>query len=201
MSKLPVTIPPVAWLELITRACDTLDDIIAPLAKLGRGVGGLIEKRFNELDDSSKRVASQCLQDAYRKVKVVYYPLETPTVKVRVFYEAFNDTENQCNDLLRELWSNLLAREMTQGTIHPEIAKLVHRLTSDDALLLVSIAQKDSATTSVKAFNILLSKFKQTDVTYNHLHLKKLGLIRHAENYWLLTTTGRELIRSVCDPF
>jgi hypothetical protein len=126
-------------------------------------------------------------------------------VKPGVVYEALANTDSQTDNTIRDLWSNLLANEFTDGSVHPEIAKILSRLTSSDAVLLLKIAQQDEATSlTIKVLKAVASRttlglFNERK-TFNHVHLAKLGLITELERVWVLTTVGRELMRVVSDP-
>jgi hypothetical protein len=89
----------------------------------------------------------------------------------------------------------LLAKEFTEGSVHPEIAKLLSEITSQDAVLLLKIAEKDAGPISIMVLKAFASKFTlgllNEKRSFNHVHLERLGLIQEIELVWCLTTTGR----------
>lgn len=200
------SIPKEAWGQLAHTACATFEKLIYPLTATTEGIGRLIELRFLKLEDEQKIIAAKCLEDAHRKIKdSLAGPSPYVIVKPSVVYEALENTDNQTDGTIRGLWANLLANEFLDGGVHPEIAKLLSRLTSSDAVLLLKVAQQDEATPlTIKVLKALASRttlglFNERK-TFNHIHLEKLGLITELERVWILTTTGRELMRVVSDP-
>lgn len=199
------SIPKEAWGQLAKTACNTFEKLIYPLTATTEGIGRLIELRFAKLEDEQKVIAARCLEDAHRKIKEsTAQPNPDFVVKPAVVYEALDNTDSQTDNTIRDLWSNLLATEFTDGSVHPEIAKILSKLTARDAVLLLKIAQQDKATpVTIKVLKALasgtLGLFNERK-TFNHLHLANLGLITQLERVWTLTTVGRELLRVVSDP-
>lgn len=200
------SIPKEAWGQLARTACATFEKLIYPLTATTEGIGRLIELRFLKLEDEQKIIAAKCLEEVYKKIQdSPIGPSPDVIVKPSVVYEALENTDNQTDITIRGLWANLLANEFLDGGVHPEIAKLLSRLTSRDAVLLLKIAQQDESTSlTIKVLKALASRttlglFNERK-TFNHIHLVKLGLVTELERVWILTTTGRELMRVVSDP-
>jgi len=200
------SIPKEAWGQLAKTACLTFEKLIYPLTATTEGIGRLIELRFSKLEDEQKIIAAKCLEDAHKKIlQSGARPKPDLIVKPQVVYEALENTDNQTDSTIRDLWSNLLANEFTDGSVHPEIAKILSKLTSNDAVLLLKIAQQDKTTSlTIKVLKALASRttlglFNERK-TFTHVHLAKLGLIIELERVWILTTVGRELMRVVSDP-
>lgn len=200
------SIPKEAWSHLAKTACVTFEKLIYPLTATTEGIGRLIELRFSKLEDEQKIIAAKCLEEAFKKVQGSAKGLGPDViVKPSVVYEALENADNQTDETIRTLWANLLANEFIGGGVHPEIAKLLSRLTSSDAVLLLKIAQQDESTPiTVKVLRALASSttlglFSERK-TFNHVHLKNLGLIAQLERDWILTTAGRELMKVVSDP-
>ena len=199
-------VPKEAWSQLTKTACATFDKLIYPLTATTEGIGRLIEIRFSKLQDEQKIIAAKCIEEAYQKVDASDAPSnEKVVVKPAVIYEALENTDNQTDQTIRTLWANLLANEFIEGSVHPEIARLLSQITSKDALLLLGVTQKDNSTSlTIKVLKALASKttlgiFDERK-TFNHVHLENIGLIYKLENVWILTTAGRELMRCVSDP-
>jgi hypothetical protein len=200
------SIPKEAWAQLAKTACATFEKLIYPLTATTEGIGRLIELRFSKLEDEQKIIAAKCFEEAHKKIQESITGLKPDViVKPGVVYEALENTDNQTDTTIRGLWANLLANEFIDGSVHPEIAKLLSRLTSRDAVLLLKIAQQDEATPlTIKILKALASRttlgLLNERKTFNHVHLAKLGLITELDRVWILTTVGRELMRVVSDP-
>lgn len=195
-------LPKEAWNKLANTACDTFKKIIYPLTATTEGIGKLIETRFERLNDQQKVIAAKCIEETKEKLKKIE-KRNYVVIKPLVVYEAIDNTDQQTDETIRSLWSNLLAREFSDGSVHPEIAKLLTKITSQDALLLLTIAEKDAGPIPVMVLKALTSKITlgifNEKRSFNHVHLEKLDLIQQIELVWVLTTTGREFMRCVSD--
>jgi len=205
LENMASNIPKEAWGKLVDTACETFVKIVYPLTATTEGIGRLIERRFNNLNDEQKIIASKCMEDASNKIKnSKRNVVEKRPIKPAVIYEALENSENQTDVTIRELWANLLANEFMEGNVHPEIAKILGKITSQDALLLASIAENDPQSFSIKVLKILMSTYSLgifgDKKTFNHVHLEKLGLIAEIEKCWYLTVVGKEFIRCASDP-
>lgn len=203
LNQIAKSVPKEAWSQLAKTACETFEKLILPVTATTEGVGRLIQNKFNQLSDEQKVIATKCMQEAESKTRLRVQKRNV-VVKPAVVYEALDNTDNQTDETIRTLWSNLLANEFAGGSVHPEIAKLLSKLTTQDAILLVKIAEKDTVSVPAMVFKLLASKvtlgLMNEKKTFNHIHLENLGLIQNLENIWHLTTTGRELLNCVRDP-
>lgn len=114
-----------------------------------------------------------------------------------------------------QLWSNLLANELADSSIHPEFIHILSRHR------LIDLAQRSDppkkVTLSFKVFRFEI-KFKdiiEEPTDFTNVHLSNLGLIERpmveTENrsgervkkpasYWKLTIVGEAFIRAVSNP-
>lgn len=202
LNQIAKAVPKEAWAQLSKTACETFEKIIFPVTATTEGVGRLIQNKFDQLSIEQKIIAAKCLQEADQKVKSKDQK-KNVVIKPLVVYEAIENVDQQTDETIRTLWSNLLANEFTEGRVHPEIAKLLSKLTTEDALLLVEIAKKDEVSAPSLVLKMLASKvtlgLMHEKKTFNHIHLENLGLIQDLENIWCLTTAGRELLSCVSD--
>jgi len=205
VGKVAQALPKEAWARIVDTACDTFVKCIYPLTATTEGIGRLIEHKFNMLTGEQKVIASRCFQDAASKIADTkdQHDEQRPP-KPLVAYEALGNTESQTDETMRELWANLLAREFIDGSVHPAIAKLLGEMTSQDALLLARIAEREAMSLPAKVLKVMLAKFTlgttSDQTTFNHRYLEKLGLVHEQERVWYLTVTGREFMRCVSDP-
>lgn len=208
LSNVTSKLPKEAWNKIVDTACDTFEKLIYPLTASTEGIGRLIERRFDQLEEEQKILAAKCLEEAAAKVKRAKQPKQKRSgdhvIKPAVVYEALNNADNQTDQTIRSLWANLLANEFMEGDVHPEIAKILGKITSHDALLLHEIAQYDKKPITVMVLRALASAstlgIYGDKRTFNHVHLKNLDLIQDLERTWCLTTTGREFMRCVSEP-
>lgn len=197
------TVPKEAWSQLAKTACDSFEKIIYPITATTEGIGRLIQIRFERLQDEQKIIAAKCLEETKEKVsKSKVY--KGHAIKPVIVYEALDNTDQQTDETIRSLWSNLLAKEISEGNVHPEIAKILSKITSQDALLLLKVSENESVSIPIRVLKALGSTWTlgllNERRTFNHVHLEKLGLIQEIEKEWYLTTTGKEFMRCVSDP-
>ena len=205
LNKLAKTVSEEAWTQLAKTACETFEKLIYPLTATTEGIGRLIEIRFNALQDEQKIIAAKCFQEVSEKIENSKNRQNAGVViKPVIVYESLDNTDNQTDETIRSLWANLLANEFIDGNVHPEIAKLLTRITSKDALLLLEISKNDSEPLPIKVLKAMASSYTlgllNKGKTFNHVHLENLGLIHDLEKNWYLTTAGREFLRCVSDP-
>ena len=196
-------LPKEAWDRLAETACSSFEKIIYPITATTAGIGKLIQTRFEKLDVQQQIIAAKCIQETKEKIEKINHQ-EQGVIKPLVVYEALDNADQQTDETIRSLWSNLLAREFTEGSVHPEIAKILSKLTAQDALLLHKIAEKDAGPIPIMVLKSIASKFTlgllNEKKSFNHVHLKQLDLIQEVELIWYLTVTGREFMRCVSDP-
>ncbi len=170
--------------------------------RIHQGVGRLIQNKFQKLSVEQQIIAAKCIQEAKEKARLKTKNPNT-VVKPAVVYEAFDNTDQQTDETIRTLWSNLLANEFSEGNVHPEIAKLLSKITTQDAILLVKIEEETAGSSPALVIKMLAKMalgFLNKKKTFNHIHLQNIGLIQHIDNVWSLTVVGREFLRCVSDP-
>lgn len=206
IDKIASNIPEKSWNKLVDTACDTFVKVIYPLTATTEGLGRLIERKFSQLNEEQKVIAAGCIQEASEKTSRFSHSKSNKVVAIKplVIYEALESTDSQTDETMRELWSNLLATEFSEGSVHPEIAKILGKITAQDALLLANITQNEPQSVSIKVLKALMSSytlgFFGDKKTFNHTHLENIGLIHEIEKSWYLTVAGKEFIRCVSDP-
>ncbi len=196
-SNIAKNIPTEVWIASIK----VIQNIIHPVTAVTVGVGKLIEQKFSTLNEVQKIYAKQTIQEAKDKVNRAAIPdFSNVVVKPQVIYTVIENADNQIDDSLRDLWSNLTARELSEGSVHPEIARIFSKLTSADIVVLSELHSRESsfAKTLLKALASTYTLGIMSDPkSFHHIYLKELGLIENISGKWLCTTKGKELIRSI----
>ena len=129
-------IPPGAWKRLVDTACNIVESTIAPITETAAGLGKLIEAKFNRLVEVEKVLAGQAISSAKQKAKASGKKQSVP--RPQILLQVIEHTASEADSGVRELWSNLLANEMIGVSVHPEIGRVLARLSSEDAQLLGS---------------------------------------------------------------
>ncbi|PZV11490.1 MAG: hypothetical protein DCF22_14445 [Leptolyngbya sp.] len=209
IGKLAKAIPDSAWLKLVDTACDTFSKVIAPITSTTMGLGKLIEAKFDGMVDAQKILASDAVQRANQKIEKSN---RKPKGKIKstVIISAIEKASIETDDSIRDLWANLIANEILDGDVHPEFPRLVERISSNDAIVLLKIAERSqkekiklavkAITVSLNIFGITLSALLEDESDFNREHLRNLYLIQKSEGTWKLTLFGEEFLKSVSDP-
>ncbi|MDF7807548.1 hypothetical protein P4E94_08880 [Pontiellaceae bacterium B12219] len=191
-------IPAEVWVSFT----DILKQLLHPLTATTHGIGRMIEQKFNALEEAQKLIIAQTIHEASKHVqdKRTHEGNYHPSVKPEVMYIVFDNAEKQCDESMRSLWANLVAREFIEGSIHPEIARLLSKLTDRDLILLSEIYSENSSKTKfilktlANAYSMGLVRDKRS---FNHEYLQHLRLIDQTSGSWFCTSTGKALLRSV----
>ena len=196
-SELIKSIPKEVW----SLGTDIIKSLISPITATTTGVAKLIEQKFCTLSDIQKIYAEKTIQEALDKIKQSGPSNHTNVVvKPKVIYTVLENTEAQSNDSVRELWSNLTARELIEGSVHPEIARTFSKLTAPDLMVLSQLYSDNSSTTKL-ILKALASAYSlgilRDQKSFHHVYLNELGLIDDVSGKWFCTTKGKELIRSI----
>jgi hypothetical protein len=205
LGKLAEAIPDQAWTSVVDTACSTFQQVIAPITALTSGTGRLVEAKFDRLVDAEKVIASQTLLLATEKSsrsKRERKGHPKPSVLLKYVEEASGEVDST----LRELWSNLIANELIDNSVHPEFLRILQRLSASDARRLIGIAQGSDPKLAIRIVfktlglvaGISMDEFEPTSFT--DAHLSSMDLIKRVDGEWKLTITGRAFLEAVSDP-
>lgn len=192
-------IPKEVWGATI----DIVNKLIFPITATTVGIGKLIEHKFNTLNEVQKIIAEQTLREATEKVRNSgVRDFGFVVVKPQIIYTVLENSDSQSDDFIRSLWANLTAREMSEGSIHPEIARTFSKLTAPDLVVLSELHSKSSSVTKL-IFQALASTYTlgiaRDPKSFHHVYLSDLGLITDVSGKWFVTTKGKELMRCIAE--
>ena len=211
LGKIAEAIPREGWNKIIDTAAETFSDLIAPITKTTAGLGGLIQGKFDAMIDVQKVFAADAVYRARLKCEQVGGE-PNPRPSARVVIDAIEEASVESDDNLREIWSNLLANELTSGGVHPEFPKILARMSADDAHLLSSVTSDSKSNLNRKLANKVTAEiihafgisvglsWKRSKSSFSIEHLERLGLIREADGEIALTKFGEQFVRAVSDP-
>jgi hypothetical protein len=180
---------------------EVINKLIYPITATTVGVGKLIEQKLSTLNEMQKLIAEQTLREAAEKIsKAKQKDFKNVVVKPQVIYTVLDNTDSQSDDFIRSLWANVTARELSEGSVHPEIVKLFSKLTAPDLIVLSELhAQRSSikkllfkALSSTYTLGISLDQ-----KSFHHVYLADLGLINEISGTWFITIKGKELMRCI----
>jgi hypothetical protein len=180
---------------------EVINKLIYPITATTVGVGKLIEQKFSTLNDVQKIIAEQTLREAADKIsKAKNSDFKNVVVKPQVIYTVLENTDSQSDDFIRSLWANVTARELSEGSVHPEIVRLFSKLTAPDLIVLGELHAEGSSITKL-LFKALSSTYtlgiSRDPKSFHHVYLADLGLIDEISGKWFITTKGKELMRCI----
>lgn len=210
VAEITKVIPEAAWRRIVETACTTFDDCMAPLTNLTSGVGRLIKARFDRLTDIEKVLATHAIEEAKRRLDEEHLstkPIENP----KTVLESIAGVSSETSIELHALWANLLAKEMATGSVHPEIPRVLSRMTPEDARLLADISTKARSVSRLISFTLSAQRRSPSPIDFifqqhfrksirvNHGVLEGLNLIREDSGSWRVTVFGEAFIAVVSD--
>jgi hypothetical protein len=189
-------IPPESWRRIVKTACSEFEKLIAPITQLTWGVGRLIKAKFDRLTDPEKIVVAQTFAIANEKASASKRE-RNPEPNAVMLTKIINNADAQANANLRDLWSNLLARELTSGSVHPEVADILAQLTVRDVIRLFDLAMDDGEPipTSWKWKGIL--PMQVIELKYKDMILERLGLLKFGDDKVEITKAGTAFLHYI----
>lgn len=190
-------IPKEVWCATV----DLINKLLYPVTATTVGVGKLIEHKLLTLNEIQKIIAKKTLEEASEKISNAKISnFNNVVVKPQIIYVVLENVDSQSDDFMRSLWANVTARELTEGSVHPEIARLFSKLTAPDLMVLSELYSQHSSITKLllqalaSAYTLGISRDPKS---FHHVYLAELGLINDVSGKWFVTTKGKELIRCI----
>lgn len=189
--------------EFWCAAVEIINKLIYPVTATTVGVGKLIEQKFSTLNEVQKLIAKKTLEEVSEKIsKSKIKNFKNVVVKPQVIYIVLENSDSQSDEFIRSLWVNVTARELTEGSVHPEIVRLFSKLTAPDLMVLSELHAQGSSITKL-LFKALASAYtlgiSRDPKSFHHVYLADLGLIDEVSGKWFITTKGKELIRCISE--
>jgi hypothetical protein len=206
VGKLAEAVPDQVWISVVDTACSTFKNLVSPLTAITSGTGRLIEAKFDRLVEAEKVILSQTMSRATDKASRSTRKRKNQP-KASIILKVIEASSSEVDTTLRELWTNLVANEFIDGSVHPEFIRILSRLSTVDAQRLIEIAQKSEQKLTVKLaleFFVLINEKMSPNMdepkTFIDVHLSNLNLIKKSDGIWKLTVTGRTFLEAVSDP-
>jgi hypothetical protein len=204
IAEIAKSIPDSVWNRLVQTACDTFDKTVAPLTELTSGIGRLIKTKFDRLLDEEKVLVGETFAKAKQKIVASGKEMKG-NHNLNIVLQVVQESCKQTDEKLRDLWANLLATELTEGGVHPEIVSILKRISSEDARVLIKVSentpkvnQKFIRTLSHAFLGLGNSTFFGAEEdSFSKKLLENLGLIKKEIPHWKLTEIGIGFIEVV----
>jgi len=140
IGKLASSIPESAWRVLVSTATRVVENLLSPATEFTGGVGRLIRQKFDNMVEVEKVLLADGLEQAVKKARKRGKPI-SQKVNISSLVKTIEETSRANEPELRELWTSLLSRELTDEKTHPEFASLLSRMTSSEAKALIEVSQ------------------------------------------------------------
>lgn len=208
-SEIVKAIPESSWDRMVDTACRTFESCVSPITESTSGIGRLLKERFDRLVSCEKIRTAEVIRLAISKAE----SSGKPTMNIsnpRIMLDVMECSTDTFDDTLKELWSNLLAHEITDGDIHPEIPRALSRLTAADAQLLDKIRSNQPTARMNRMWKTHFTSGAESRAKYfgdmrpkdslSHAILSGLNIIEKDDGTWTITIFGEAFIKAVTDP-
>lgn len=205
LGKIAEAIPRESWNAAVILATTTAEKLLAPITETTSGIGRLIRGTFDGLEEWRKIAFTGILLRAAEKVRH-REKLRAIENSPRVLIEIIQSGSMELEPEMRELWANLLAREITRGEIHPEIPRILGRLTSQDAKVLREVSElplppmrvEGGPSRAVMSYMAWTAAAKAGNNVSDNV-LRGAGLIDIRMDTWVVTVLGAAFLEAVSD--
>lgn len=205
LAQILASAPPEAWRIAVKTASDIVRDVLAPLTSTTAGLGRLIQGKFDSFIELQRVLAADTLRRTNEKIQAggsAMKPEFNPSVVITCMEESSKQTEPE----IRDLWANLLARELTAGGIHPELPRILGRMTAADAKELIKISNSPPIMRGFREptrrsyLSAQIALHTRGNHSFNTEILRTLGLVERDEGDFEISGLGRALLEAVA-PF
>ena len=202
------SIPEKAWVRLANTACNIFESCVSPLTEVGSGIGRLIRAKFDRMAEIEKVLTARAVQNAEKRLLRAGCKMER-IKDPKTFLSCMDCVSTETDKNLQHLWSNLLAQEMSGAGVHPEIPRILGRLTAVDAVLLIRIEKNSDdvwrllsriENKSYRQHKLATILLERTQNSLNHGVLEALNLIKNEDGKWSVTEFGRSFVKAVSIP-
>ena len=210
LGKAMEAIPDEAWVQLVKTATDTFEKALSPITEFTSGLGRWIRQKFDNKVAIEKVLLADGLAKAVERVSESNTTFD-PKVNLRVCGDILDNVAATNEQLIRDLWINLLARELTDDSVHPEFVNILSRLSTADANLLLKIAAESQSAQIRIAMSRALNRATQPasgiwqsifreEFNLSIEVLLSLNLVRVDSGHKVITKFGERFLESVSEP-
>jgi hypothetical protein len=149
IGKLAKAIPSAVYTQTAKTALTTFEKVVAPITESLHGVGRWVRQKFDTMVEVEKAIAAYTIQEAMERAKARLKAgdeLRKPSHE-KSFVIAFEQASKEVDPLLHELWTNLLASQLSDEASHPHFVELLAHLGPSEAALLISLKSFPQPTT------------------------------------------------------
>ena len=128
--------------EVYCRTSDTIntsfEKLVSPITEYTSGLGRLIRQKFDNKTAIEQSLLTYALQNAHSKIITKRVPRK-PTPNAKILIKIIDEVSIETDELLHNLWTNLLCTELTDSNSHPFFVNILSSLSKEEAILLDSL--------------------------------------------------------------
>jgi len=140
LGKIASAIPKEVYEKSATTLLNTFEKLTAPITETTSGLGRYLRQKFDNMVEAEKAIATYTVEKAIMRVHERFprgqlRPPEHPKTFVKAIEEASKETD----PILHEMWTNLLASQLSDNACHPHFVEVLPHFSSSEAKTLISL--------------------------------------------------------------
>lgn len=147
LGTLAKAIPKEVYERTTATLLSTFQKLTAPITETTSGLGRYLHQKFDTMVEVEKAIAIYTVEQAIQRAQSRranegkgLSPIAHPKGFVKTIEEASKETD----PLLHEMWTNLLATQLVEGSCHPHFVEVLPHFSPAEAQILASLLPKDS---------------------------------------------------------
>jgi len=143
--KIAKAIPKEVYERSAATLLTTFEKLTAPITETTSGLGRYLRQKFDNMVEVEKAIATYTIEKAIYRAKQRCErfggSLHAP-VHPKSFVRAIEEASKETDPLLHEMWSNLLASQLSEDVCHPHFVEVLPHFSPADARLLLSLFRR-----------------------------------------------------------
>jgi hypothetical protein len=140
--KIAKAIPPKVYEVSATTLLTTFQQLTAPITETTSGLGRYLQQKFDNMVDAEKAIATytvaKAIAKARKRLEAEGSPLFAPPSS-KSFVRSIEEASKETDPLLHEMWTNLIAGQLTSGACHPHFVERLSHFSPAEARLLTEV--------------------------------------------------------------
>lgn len=146
IGKLAKAIPARVYERTADVVLQTFQEVMAPLTETTAGLGRYIRQKFDHMVETERAVAAYTVEEAIGRARASAQRkgLEFSAPKhVKMFVRTLEEASKEIDPLIHEMWTNLLASQLTSEACHPHFVELLSHFSPAEAKLLMYLLPRE----------------------------------------------------------
>jgi hypothetical protein len=145
--KIANAIPKEVYERTTVTLLTTFEKLVAPITETTSGFGRYLHQKFENMVEVEKALATYTIEKAIFRAKAkcerLGVKMHSPN-HTKSFVKAIEEASKETDPLLHEMWSNLLASQLTNHDCHPHFVEVLPHFGPAEAKILVSLLPKSA---------------------------------------------------------